>query len=749
MTIPISPLAGPATKPGYPPKAGGRRECRKPRGGRPAYWSFGVTRERHDHFWFFCIMAWVIALTFPATAQALEPTAGYPSVQRAFLREEFETVAMLARTFIAENPTAPEAYRVWLWLALSLDHLQRANEALKELDHLKRQLRVADPFWPEVLYWEGDISRRAVQMVRAKLAFQRLLERYPNSTWAAQSRMGLGLIDLHQQAFESAIGHFHEVALRRPGTTLASDALLFEGLCQLRLGKFQDAIAVFQPLLRQLQQPAAVAQAAFYYGESLSGLSRFDEAITAYRRATDASASSLWGRLSQFGLGWAQYRLGRCEESVKAFDQYLSQRNPDHRIEALFAGGSCLLRLNRRNEAAERFQQIIAANPGHPLAVDSGLILVDSYRREGQLVAAAELIYRLLRESMSEKARGQLRLRLGSIALEEGNVTKAKTLFELARESRELPVQQAALSGLGDVQLFLGELDGAKRFYGQAAQISTGGGLTAYAEYQLGRIALQTGEFEQAIEVFERLADRSDSGFADEAHLALVIAYLNRHDAASVRTQLAAMRQRQPAPSLMARASYYEALLAFEEGDEDNALQLCRDVVKGAPGSDEAFNARLLLLDVESRESNPQGMMSALQRIFTSERLPRNQQAKIAQQLGDLAREQGSYAQAIRWYYTAEWLLPASAGEAAYRIASCYEEAGESGLALSWYQEIRQPAWRIRGQLAAAKLLEREERLAEAEAIYRRLSREPIPEAKVASERLAAIQKARRRPNRE
>ena len=74
-----------------------------------------------------------------------------------------------------------------------------------------------------------------------------------------------------------------------------------------------------------------------------------------------------------------------------------------------------------------------------------------------------------------------------------------------------------------------------------------------------------------------------------------------------------------------------------------------------------------------------------------------------------------------------------------YRTASCYEEAGDVELAMEWYQRITQPPWRVRGQLAFAKLLERQDRVKEAQAVYERLAAEPIPEAQVVRERLAHL----------
>ncbi len=189
---------------------------------------------------------------------AIAPTAGYQEVQRAFLREDFEEVTELSQAFILENPGAPEVPRVWLWLALSFDRLERSHEALRELQRVRRRLHSRDPLWAEALFWEGDVSRRAFQMVRAKIAYKRLLDRHPKSKWTSQAQLGLGLIALHQQAFELAIEQFRRISqnasseARAVKGTVVLDALLFEGMCHFHLKQFTEAVALLTPLLEHL-----------------------------------------------------------------------------------------------------------------------------------------------------------------------------------------------------------------------------------------------------------------------------------------------------------------------------------------------------------------------------------------------------------------------------------------------------------------------------------------------------------------
>jgi tetratricopeptide (TPR) repeat protein len=107
--------------------------------------------------------------------------------------------------------------------------------------------------------------------------------------------------------------------------------------------------------------------------------------------------------------------------------------------------------------------------------------------------------------------------------------------------------------------------------------------------------------------------------------------------------------------------------------------------------------------------------------------------------IGDFARDIDEYEQAIHWYKEAVDFLPAQRGEGMYRLASCHEDLGKYQVALSWYRQIDQEPWRVRGYLAAAKLLERQNRTRDAIKIYEGLAKESIPEAGLIKERLAAL----------
>ena len=681
-------------------------------------------------------------------ARAEDAVDDYQLIQRAFLREDFTEVIARSRAFLE---THPDTNQVWLWLALSLKQLQRLGESLRELDGLKARLAPMDPLWPEVWFWDGEVSRSALQMVRAKLAYQRLLEQHADSPFCVQARMGLGRIALHQQLVEAALGHFQEVTARHPHSAAAQEARLLEAFCHVRLKRFDEALNSLTAFMdRHEGDGPAAATAGFYRGEALSGLGRYAEAVMAYEQAlaqaapktTERSPEPMadWIPSAQFGLGWALYQTHRCHDSLKALDSFLSGTPPQpNRIEAWFASGRCLEQLGRPEEARPWFERVVSGDPAHAVALESGMSLIEAYRAEGRRLEAKRLAGELLTHHPDPRSRAHLQLPLGAIALDEGHPAEAKTLFELAARSDDAAVRQAALSGLGDVQEFLGDVEAARRWYHEAIGVEATSLPASSATYRLGRLDLQQGRWEEAAAVFETLSRHPDAAFAAEASLSLAVAYLNLDRDEQARELLETVRRRAPDDPIVGRAAYYLAWCALKAGDEPAARHWCQEAMSRSPRSEEALEAHLMLLDLEGAE-RPVGEVAAqLERMVAAEPSSSRRRGALSKRLGDLARTQGLYSRAIEWYERALESWPALQGEATYWLASCYEAAGRMEEALRHYQEIARPPWRTRGLLAAAKLLERQDQLLQARAIYERLAGEPIPEAKIVRERLTAV----------
>ena len=707
-------------------------------------------------------------------AMQVMPEETYTSIQAAFLQEQFARVVERAQPLFTgssessslasqDAEQASRTTRVWLWYCLSLERLKRFNDALREIDRLKASLSQqpsstaaelgADRFWPEVLFWEGEISRKASQLRRAQGAYQRLMANFPNSMWRSRAQIGLGLIGIGEQRFEEASQQFQDVLAASPSVSIAREALLFAGVCDVHLKRSASALARFRQLLDQPLDPPFRAQVAYYIGETLTDLQQFDDAVGAYQQAIDADAASGWAGLAQVGRGWAFFKLQRCSESLHAFEEYLTRpdaqpaaggdvasRGQDVRLELLFAQGHCWLALGDEHRAGISFEALRTDYPDHPMTMDALISLADLRQRQGRASEARGWLERVVAQAREPGQRQRAQVRLGTLWLAEGDTQQAASQFYRLKEASELEIRQAALNGLGDVQMALGHSDEAERWYQQAIRAAPSSSAALYASYQLGRLKLQLGDVEEATQRFQQLAQQPDQTIAMDARLALAFAWLSQSRPETARRELETLRTQQPTSPHAARAGYYLALLALQDGDLENARGFCEETIQRAPRSDEAFEAHLLLADLLASQASPEVALAALQTTAESFRyLAPRHQGRLAKKFGDLAHQTHAYVQAIHWYETAWELSPALRGELDYRIASCYEEGGDLEAAMARYRAITQAPWRIRGRLVAAKLLEREGQWQEAMGIYELIAQEPVPEAKIAQERLSVL----------
>lgn len=707
-------------------------------------------------------------------AVAAFPEDAYTAAQSAFLREEFQKVVRMVEPLIpalAFDFNQPQAVvkttRMWLWYALSLERLQRIPDALRAIDHIKAGLSNCpsslakeaglEALWPEVSFWDGEISRKGLKLVRARLAYQRLLNEFPQSPWRTPAQFGLGLALFQQQAYEAALEPLQDVVQTAlPASPTGRDAMILTGLCHLQLTHFEDAGRIFRELAEQAgEEPDVRARVLFYLGETLTGMRRFEDAARVYQQAIDADPSSPWALSAQFGLGWSLFQQHRCRESLQAVERYHARAGgAPPRLDLLFAKGRCLMELGEDAKAAACFEQIRHDDPEHMLAIDATLSLAELYQRQQRLTEAMALVDDVLRQAFEPDQLAQANVRLGSLYLAQGEATKALAQFRSARDTAQRDLRQAALNGLGDTYLFLGNLEEAGRWYQAAIGQSPTTQAAWYAAYQLARLQLQAGRVEEAIQGFRSLStrplqptwpgeERAGRELQADARLALAFAYLSSAHQDLARAELEQIQQEDPASPHAVRAGYYLALLALNEGRFTEVQRLCEDVIERVPSSDEALEARMLLADVvATRSSAPEALAMLEASVPTLQELPGRHRGRLARKLGDLARQADRYAKAIRWYEAAWEALPSQRGELEYRLASCYEEGGDLALAVSRYRAITQAPWAIRGQLAAAKLMEREERWQDARAIYEAMSRQPVPEAKIARERLSSLGEA-------
>jgi tetratricopeptide (TPR) repeat protein len=405
----------------------------------------------------------------------------------------------------------------------------------------------------------------------------------------------------------------------------------------------------------------------------------------------------------------------------------------------LFAQGRCLMEQSEQDKAISFFEKIRIQDPEDSLAMDAAISLAQIFEEKQKISEARSLLEDVLDQAFDQSQIAQAHLRLGYIYLLEEKPQEAVVQFQLAQSVPGDELRQSVLNGLGDAEQMRRRLDEARRLYEDSRKISSVSSEGLYATYQLGRLELGEGNVNDAIGLFDSISYSDKSSIADDANLALAFIYLNQADLKKAREHISKVDASKKSPQ-SARAAYYLALVLLQEGNVPQSKISCEEIVKSYQGTEEALEARLLLADILATESSAREAFEGLLKdAYRIESFPPKLGARFARKLADLAHRSFDYKEAIRWYEVAGNSLAAYQGEIEYRIASCYEEAGDLEVAINRYRYIKDEPWRIKGQLAAAKLLEREERYLDAKRIYEEVSVAQVPESKIAQERLASL----------
>ncbi len=693
---------------------------------------------------FYILYLCLCLVTAMPCVQAFEVSSDYMMVQQTFLKEDFNQTSVLAENYVRSFPHADKTKQVWLWWVLSLDRIGETETALRRLGQLKKKLKSTDKIWPEVLYWEGQMSSNAQDMVRARTAYQKLLEQYPETSWSAQAQLGLGVAYLKQQAYTRAMPYFKDLVKQQPNTSISKDARLFIGLCAYQMKRYWETVAVFNALLKETTDPQRRAQIAFYLGEAQRELNNTSKARLAYRQGLATKADSRFVALSAFALGWSDYQAKACSTAVSLFDQFLSAGVSENQAEAYYAKAECLTENNQKTEAIALYEKVVSEFPESVVSSQASFRLSAYWFDEGDMEQSHKWLEALAQNDLDEEAEARRQLHLGKLFLHQGKSTSALKAYESIQDIQDIALRQAAFNGTADTYLYLRQYKEAKNFYNRTVDLAPGSEQAGYAIYQMGRLYLEQQQWSEAKQHFEDLLKDPTSGLQADAQLAMALMALAQNQDILAKEQFKHLMAQRPKSAAAAKARYYMGLLTLDAGDADQAQKLFEETIAQVPNSEEAVESRIILVEIGYEGSS----VAELEMLAHQVHLPASQRASLAQYVADRALSEMDYVKAIRWYETAIDLNPATEGQFVYHMAEAYEAGGDIKRALHLYEYIQTFPWRVRARFAAAKLYERQGQIDSVIQLYESLIGESIPEVKVVQERLDRLY-AERKDNKE
>ena len=313
--------------------------------------------------------------------------------------------------------------------------------------------------------------------------------------------------------------------------------LVQDALQKQRAGDLEGAAAEYKQFL--LIHPEATAIHS-NRGAALAGAGRFEEAISEYKIALKQSPTLVEARLN---LSLCYYKMGRIEEATAQLEKVYAEDPGNH--QAVLLLGDCYMRMDREKDVIRILEPQKDKYPddlarayllGTALIrqkrVEEGQVMVDRILRNGDS-AEAHLMLGTAKMGASDFAGARDEFAKASALnpdLPETHVLYAKALMltgdsdlsekEFAAELRVDPYNFDANLQLGAMAKQQQNYEQAKKYFERAAETRPG---DPGVRYQLALLSVNEGALDKAREILEGLVKESPQFL--EAHVSLALVY--------------------------------------------------------------------------------------------------------------------------------------------------------------------------------------------------------------------------------
>ncbi|MEU5030486.1 tetratricopeptide repeat protein [Streptomyces milbemycinicus] len=264
-------------------------------------------------------------------------------------------------------------------------------------------------------------------------------------------------------------------------------------------------------------------QYCFRLGTDLEGAGRIDEAILAWELIADTDDVT-WAVRAHYYLGKAHADRGEIDAAIAAYQRVGVTEDSSFRGRAWYELG-CLYQ-DQGNLALAREAQQRGADVAARLGKDGETVLGGCRLRLAQLAQLATLAddtedaRRRYLDMVDNADRGTAAMgamMLGGDVKDRRDVAEARRWYQWVIESGDLFQRELALVHLGELYYWVGDRDQSREFYQRTLDSTRSNpDLVAEAAYQLGEMAGEDGDTDQAVQYLERARETGDATFGPQ-----------------------------------------------------------------------------------------------------------------------------------------------------------------------------------------------------------------------------------------
>lgn len=419
----------------------------------------------------------------------------------------------------------------------------------------------AEPGGDYAMFQVANSYYRANRTFEAVSNFRRMLRIYPFSTLREQAQYNVAYIYLNNSNYSQAIEEFQTVISRFPGTDWAARSQYNIGDAFYNAGEYDRAIDAYKKVLDNYPRSRYIIEAinGIQYAQLSSG-GQDSSSVILEEFLGDNPQSSTADQL-RYRQAETVFQTGDYEGAIREFRQYLRVTNSDDLAPEAYANlGESYRQLGQIDRSINAYQTIVDDYPDDgqvPSALTSlGLLYYD----QGEYQTSHQYFEQLLGTASRFAQEAYIGM---------GNASLAQDQYEIAREEYESALQvnpnnEAASVGLGKVAYAEANFDESRNILSPIAEQNTTD-IGAEAQFYLGKIEQEQGNFETAIEEYAKVK-------------VLFEAFEN----------------------WVSLSMYNSALCNIQLGNRGDALAMLNEIIETYPGTEAAQKAQTLIDNSDS-----------------------------------------------------------------------------------------------------------------------------------------------------
>ncbi len=523
---------------------------------------------------------------FQAAADALEQFGRqFPESDQADKGRLGQGYALykLGRHEEAEQTLAPLAgnadvgIEAGYWAALAQAAQDKWPQAAAALEALK--VEPEHHLAAAIGFLQGDALRHNGQPDAARQQFQRVLDEYADSSWADDSLLGKLRIAATSADYDECLRLSDELVRRFPDSPLSSAAQLAKGQALVALERSDEAAQVLKPLLsgeteqatrRSVEAALAVAHAKLGEFAEAQGLAAKLAGSGKDSGKDDPLAAGVTYQVAELAQAAGQQDLAK-----ELFASVAAKDSSDEIAERARSGLAWNhFQAGRWAEAAQAFEQVLAAQPQGPLAAEAALMRGRALEHLEQFDAALAM-YDEVASGHADSPRAAEALWSGGRLDEQlGHSSEAARRYALLVEKYpQFPERDAALYRYGWL-LRATDPDAADRIFAQLRKEFPTSPLAADAGLRLAERAIEARRFDDAAPILSGLAEaQTTENVRWHALFLLGRLELERDDAQAAQKPLEQLLTECSDPELALPGEYLLGEAYFRRGDYERAAE--------------------------------------------------------------------------------------------------------------------------------------------------------------------------------